>query len=313
MIVICGEALIDLVPTRTGDAYEARPGGGPLNVAVGLGRLGVDVALLARLAADRLGRVLREHLRASRVGLDLIVPSAAPTTLAVLGLDPAGVAAYDFYIDGCADGGWRADQLPDELAPGGALHVAGSLALPVPGMGDALEVLLVRERARRVITFDPNIRPSLVRDEAAVRARLDRWLGHADVVKASAEDVAWIAPGRPVESVARDWRGRGPALVVVTRGAHGVYALGPAGPVELSSEPITVVDTVGAGDAFMSGLLAALTGAGRLTRPALAELTGDQLVAALGYAQRVAALTCGRLGADPPWLHELDATRPAPA
>src|SRR6266545_3416321 len=164
MIVICGEALIDLVPTRTGDAYEARPGGGPLNVAVGLGRLGVDVALLARLAADRLGRVLREHLRASRVGLDLIVPSAAPTTLAVLGLDPAGVAAYDFYIDGCADGGWRADQLPDELAPGGALHVAGSLALPVPGMGDALEVLLVRERARRVITFDPNIRPSLVRD-----------------------------------------------------------------------------------------------------------------------------------------------------
>jgi fructokinase len=306
VIVVCGEALIDLVPAGTGAAYEARPGGGPLNIAVGLGRLGVDVALLARLARDRLGRMLREHVRASRVALDLIIPSTAPTTLAVLGLDAAGVAAYDFYIDGCADGGWRVDELPEELSPGAALQVSGSLALPVPAMGDAVEALLARERPRRIIAFDPNIRPSLIRDEAAVRARLERWLGLADIVKASAEDLAWIAAGRPIASVVEQWRGMGPTVVVITRGADGAYAGGPAGAVDLPGEQVTVVDTVGAGDAFMSGLLASLDGQGRLARPALTGLTGEELAAAVGYAQRVAAITCGRRGADPPWRDEVD-------
>jgi len=304
--VVCGEALIDLVPAGVGAAYEARAGGGPLNIAVGLGRLGVDVALLARLARDRLGRMLREHLRASRVALDLIVTSTAPTTLAVVGLDEAGVAAYDFYIDGCADGGWRVDELPDELAPGAALQVSGSLALPVPPMGEALDALLTRERPRRVIAFDPNIRPSLIRDEAAVRGRLERWLGLADIVKTSAEDLAWIAGGRPIAAVVDEWREMGPTVVVVTRGPDGAYAVGPAGPVDLPGEPVTVVDTVGAGDAFMSGLLASIDGQGRLARPALAGLTGEQLAAAVRYAQRAAAITCGRRGADPPWRDELD-------
>ena len=215
MIVVCGEALIDLVPAGTGAAYEARPGGGPLNIAVGLGRLGVDVALLARLARDRFGRLLREHVRASRVALDLAVTSTAPTTLAVLGLDAAGVAAYDFYIDGCADGGWTVAELPDELPPTAALQVSGSLALPVPSMAETLEALLTRERPRRVIAFDPNIRPSLIRDEAAVRSRLERWLGLADIVKARAEDLAWIAGGRPIDAVLRQWREMGPTVLVV--------------------------------------------------------------------------------------------------
>jgi fructokinase len=305
MIVVCGEILIDLVPDRAGAAYEARPGGSPTNVAVGLGRLGLDVALLGRLAADRFGGLLREHLRTSRVSLDLVARSSAPTTLAVVNLDQAGVATYDFYIDGCADGGWLREELPDILVAGGALHVSGSLALPVPEMGAVLEVLLTRERPRRVITFDPNIRPSLIRDEAAVRARLERWLGLADIVKASEEDMAWIAPGQPVEAVVRDWREMGPTLVVVTRGEKGAYAVGPTGPLDLAGEPVDVVDTVGAGDAFMSGLLAALEQLGRLTRPELAGLTAAQLTQALSHAQRIAALTCARVGADPPWRHEL--------
>jgi fructokinase len=305
VIVVCGEALIDLVPDRAAGAYAARPGGSPANVAVGLGRLGVDVALLSRLADDRFGALLREHVSASRVNLALAARSAAPTTLAVVNLDRAGVATYDFYIDGCADGTWRREDLPETLPEDAALHLAGSLALPVPAMGDVCELLLRRERARRVITFDPNIRPVLVRDEAAVRTRLRRWLGLADIVKASAEDVAWIAPGQPVEAVAQDWYGLGPTLVVVTRGENGVYAVGPGGPADLAGKPVTVVDTVGAGDAFMSGLLAALEQAGRLARPALAGLTAAQLTDALGYAQRVAALTCTRVGADPPWREEL--------
>jgi fructokinase len=305
MIVVCGEVLIDLVPERAGGAFRASAGGGPANIAVGLGRLGTDVAFLGRLAGDRFGALLREHLASSRVGLDLAVRSVAPTTLAVVNLDAAGVASYDFYIDGCADGGWQVADLPEALPPGGALHVSGSLALAVPAMGEVLEELLRRERPHRVITFDPNIRPLLVRDEAAVRERLARWLALADVVKASEEDVAWIAPGRPVPQVAQEWRAAGPALVVVTRGAAGVHAVGPAGPVDLPAEPVKVADTVGAGDAFMSGLLAALDGAGGLDRAKLAGLGTDPLSGAVSFAQRVAAFTCTRPGADPPWRHEL--------
>jgi fructokinase len=306
VIVVCGEALIDLVPDASG-RYAARPGGSPANVAVGLGRLGVDVALLARLAADRFGGLLRSHLTGSRVNLELAVHSAEPTTLAVVHLDRAGGAGYDFYVDGCADGSWRVEELPDPLPGNGALHVSGALALPVPAMGEAVDALLVRERSRRVVTFDPNVRPALMHDEAAVRARLDRWLALADLVKVSAEDAAWIAPGTPVESLARDWRDRGPALVVVTRGAEGVYALGPAGPVDLPGVPVDVVDTVGAGDAFMSGLLAALEDSGHLTRDGLAGLSAPDLTGALTFAQRVAAYTCTREGADPPWRSEFAA------
>jgi fructokinase len=305
VIVVCGEVLIDLVPARAGGPYDARPGGGPANVAVGLGRLGVDVALLARLATDPFGLLLRAHLSTSHVGLNLVTPSIAPTTLAVVALDPNGGADYHFYIDGCADGGWNLAELPDDVGPGPALHVSGSLALAVDSMGSTLEALLTRERPRRVITFDPNIRPSLIRDEPAARARLERWLGLADIVKVSAEDLAWIAPGRPIEAVARQWREMGPTLVVVTRGGQGVHAVGPTGEVDLGAVPVTVVDTVGAGDAFMSGLLAALRGRERLSRPALTALDADELAAAVGYAQRIAALTCARAGADPPWRHEL--------
>src|SRR5690349_8090168 len=149
MIVVCGEALIDLVPSSDG-AYRAHPGGSPANVAVGLGRLGVDVSLLARISGDPFGRTLREHLRASHVSLDLIADTEAPSTLAVVHLGRADAAEYDFYIEGCADGGWTVAGLPD-LPGRAALHVSGSLALPIDSMAVTVEALLLRERPRRVL------------------------------------------------------------------------------------------------------------------------------------------------------------------
>jgi len=302
MIIVCGEALIDLVPV--GGAYYAHPGGSPANVAVGLGRLGVDVSLLARVSGDPFGRTLREHLRASHVGLDLLIDTETPSTLAVVHLGRADAAEYDFYIDGCADGGWTVADLPD-LPPRAALHVSGSLALPVDSMAETVEALLLRERPRRAISFDPNIRPLLIRDEGLVRRRLERWLGLADIVKVSAEDLNWIAPDRPLEAVAAEWRDMGPSVVVVTRGGQGVHAAGPAGVVDLPAEPIKLVDTVGAGDSFMGGLLAAFHGDKLLRRSNLVNISADQLTAGLRYAARVAAITCERAGADPPWRYEL--------
>ncbi len=303
MIVVCGEALVDLVPE--GGAYAARPGGSPLNAAVGLARLGQPVRLLSRLSDDAFGRLLADHAQAAGVDLSAAVRAAEPTTLAVVTLDGQGKAEYAFYVDGAADGGWSTADLPAVLPEGAPLHVSGSLALGVPAMGDALEALLTRERGRRVLVLDPNVRPRLARSEADLRARLDRWLGLVDVVKVSADDLAWLSPGEPVEQVARRWREAGPSLVVVTRGEDGVHALGPSGAVDLPAEPVDVVDTVGAGDAFLSGLLCGLQESGDLVPDRLRALGDDALRAALHLAGRSAAVTCGRPGADPPWRDEL--------
>jgi fructokinase len=305
LIVVCGEALVDLVP-RAGDGLHlARPGGSPANVAVGLGRLGLDVCLIARLSEDHFGRLIRHHLVGSGVDLSLAVNTPQRCTVALVRLDRSGDAAYDFFISGGADDGWRPAELPAAL-PAGALHVSCALALAKPSIGDTVEFLLTRERGRRVISVDPNPRPALITDAAAARARLARWIGLAHLVRASGEDLAWIHPRQAVHDVARDWRRLGPALVVVTRGRDGVYALGPAGEIELGGPPVDAVDTVGAGDAFTAGLLAALQRAGRLSPSGLRSLPADVLAEVLGYAQRVAALTCTRVGADPPWRHEVE-------
>ncbi|MFD1150921.1 carbohydrate kinase family protein [Saccharothrix hoggarensis] len=312
MIIVGGEALIDLVPDHTG-GYRPLPGGSPANTAVGLGRLGTQTALLARLADDRLGALLRAHLGTSNVDLGFAVTSTAPTTLAVVDVDRDGVADYSFYIDGCADGGWQPADLPTDLPPDAALHVGGSFALAVEPMATVFDTLLAREHPHRVITFDPNIRPVLITDDDAARARLRRWLGLADVVKVSADDLRWIAPDRPLADVVAEWHDQGPTLVVVTRGAEGVYASGPAGHVDLPAVPVAITDTVGAGDAFMAGLLAALDRDDLLTRPNLATLTHEELTDTLAYAQRVAAITCTRTGADSPWFDELLPVEARPA
>jgi fructokinase len=305
MIVVCGEALIDLVPGSDDDRYLARPGGSPTNVAVGLGRLGVDVRLVTRLAGDHFGRLLRDHLSGSNVDLRWAVPAPEPSTLAVVSLDPAGLAEYAFYVRGAADGGWTRQDLPPVLPEGAALHISGSLALGLPSMGDAFEALLQREHWQRVVTFDPNIRPPIDGDDDALRSRLDRWLRLVDLVKVSADDLAWLAPGELVTSVAARWLAQGPSLIVVTLGADGVYAVGSNGSVELGPVTVDVADTVGAGDAFMAGLLAALDERDRLSSERLPALDTVDLTAALSFAQRVASITCTRVGADPPWTVDL--------
>ncbi|MEP6697625.1 MAG: carbohydrate kinase [Pseudonocardiales bacterium] len=318
MIVVCGEALVDLVPGRGDQPAQARPGGSPANVAVGLGRLGVPVSLLARLSRDGYGDLLRGHLSASHVDLSLVIDAAEPSTVAQVSFDGAGDAEYSFIIDTAADGGWQAADLPDTLPAGAALHLSGSLALGVSAMGEVFESLLRREAPLRVVSFDPNVRPALITDEPRARARLERWLGLADIVKASLDDVHWIAPHESVADVARRWRSCGASLVVITRGADGVHALGPNGSLDLPGQGLATADdraagtadTIGAGDAFTSGLLAALGEAGALRPAALSTVDVDTLRTALAFAQDVAGRNCRRAGADPPWRSELAAAGP---
>ncbi|MGD6747835.1 carbohydrate kinase family protein [Streptomyces sp. BH106] len=304
-IAVVGESLIDLVGGSDGRTYTAHPGGSPMNVAYGLGQLARPVTLLTRLGEDPFGHILRDHLAAAGVELGLRPDDSFPTSMALVALDAQGAATYDFRIE------WSlptAAPLPDDAV---AVHT-GSIAAALEPGATAVEELLsgVRERGTATVTYDPNCRPALMGSRSAALARVERLVALSDVVKVSDEDLAWLYGDRKVEEVAEDWLGRGPALVVVTRGARGAYAVGHAAVVERPALAVDVVDTVGAGDAFMSGLLDSLAredllGADR--RAALASLPAGPLARIVDRAAHSAALTVGRAGALPPTAAELDA------
>jgi fructokinase len=305
VIVVCGEALIDLVPDdATGERWTAIPGGGPANAAVAVARLDVPAALLARLSGDTFGRRLRTHLDGNGVDLALAVAATEPTTLAILDLDETGAASYRFDLHGTADWQWTDAELSTTLpADVQAVHT-GSMALTLPPGGPAIERFLARVRADHTISIDPNVRPSLGVDLDDLRATVDRWCGLADLVKASSDDVQVLYPDTEPETVAMRWQSLGPAVVIVTLGAGGALAVTADGTVRLPAPPTTVVDTVAAGDTFTAGLLTSLHNAGALGGR-LDELAQETLVEAIRYGLRAAAITCSRAGANPPWLSEM--------
>jgi fructokinase len=314
VVAVAGEALVDFVPAGRPGLFEAAPGGSPANVAVGLARLGVPVRLLARIADDLLGHRLRAHLAGNGVDLAVAVRAAEPSSLAIVAVGPDGMVEYDFRVQGTADWQWRDEEL-DGVLDGGvvALH-SGSLALTMPPGADALQRLLARAQEAMTISYDPNCRPLLMGTPDAVRGRVEALVALADVVKASADDLAWLLPGRPPEQVAEAWLARGPSVVAVTLGPAGVVmAAGQAGVVRRPGLAVDVVDTVGAGDAFMSALLAGLhrrdlLGADR--RADLRGVDGATLAELADEAVLAASITCTRHGADPPTSADLRAEPP---
>ena len=304
MIVVCGEALIDLVPDDpSGERWTAIPGGSPANAAIAIARLGIQSALLARLSGDAFGRRLRANLVANDVDLRYAVAAAEASSLAIVELDESGGATYRFDIEGTADWQWTQAELPTDLTDVHAVH-AGSLALSLPPGGPALEAFLTRARDSATISIDPNIRPSVDDDLSDVRAAVDRWCTIADLLKASSDDVALLYPDDDPEAVAQRWLALGPAVVIVTLGAAGALAVTAHGTVRLPAPPTVVVDTVAAGDTFTAGLLASLDGAAALGGR-LDGLTQTTLTEAMSYGLRAAAITCSRPGADPPRLAEM--------
>ncbi|MCW2498515.1 MAG: sugar kinase [Frankiales bacterium] len=292
--LVVGEALVDVVTWADGRTAE-HPGGSPANVAVGLARLGLPVQLRTALAPDAHGALVRGHLEAS--GVDVRATELPRTSVAAAQLDERGSATYVFELS------WRLD---DEVDPGGVtwLHV-GSLGVTVLPGADAVSRLVDAHVGRAVISYDPNCRPLLMGRPADVLDRIEQQVRRSDVVKLSDEDAAWLFPGEPLEKVAARWLALGPAVVVVTRGGAGAQAwTGDAAVTVPAAEGAAVADTVGAGDAFMAGLVWALSGA------ELRGLGAAELTAALGRAALVARRTCERVGADPPWLAELGAGPP---
>lgn len=310
MIAVCGEALVDLVPG--GDRrYVAHPGGSPLNVAVGLARLEIPTTMLARLGGDEYGALLRQHLTDNGVDCQHLVHGTEPTSQAVVAVDPAGVPRYTFRMRGTADWQWRAGELPRPLPAEVEAFHTGSLAAVIPGAAEHVAALLRYEhqRARVTLSYDPNLRPQVMGERHQVAARVEELIGLVDVVKVSAEDLAWLYPEQRAPQIAARWIRSGPALVVVTDGASGARATTVAGAAaSYRPPPVSVVDTVGAGDAFTAGMLAWLRLAGMLGadgRGRIAALDEPELTALLASATAVAADTCTRPGADPPTREQL--------
>ncbi|WP_418960460.1 carbohydrate kinase family protein [Streptomyces tritici] len=312
LVTVLGECVADAftVPAPAQDELALRvlPGGGPANTAVALARLGTPARFLGRLSDDVFGRLFRGHLEASGVDLSAAVRAAEPSTLAVAELDAQGRAAYSFHAQGTADWQWTADELSGaDLASTACLH-SGSLALVREPGGTVVEEFLARASATATVSLDPNVRPLLVTPEV-YRERLPRWCALADVLRLSEEDLELLLPAYTVERACDAWHAAGVPLVVITRGERGAVASLHGERVFVPTPPTDVVDTVGAGDSFTAGLLHHL-GAKGFLGGRLTDLRIGDVFDACAFAARVAALTCGVVGPNPPWADRLRLPEP---
>lgn len=302
--VVCGEALIDLVPTAASEGtrssdWKALSAGGPMNTAIGLARLGHDVAFLGRLGSDAFARQLRAHLQANGVDLGLAVSADEATSLAIVSLDDDGAASYAFHFHETANFGWR----PGDLPPLGAddwLHIGSLVTVVEPGAGVLLDWV---RRGEGPVSFDLNVRPGVEPDPARYWRLVEPWLaavgGRGGVVRGSDEDFSFVAapgglPEDPPALAAELRRRYGVSCLALTLGAAGAFVADAAGAWVVPAPPTRVVDTIGAGDTFMAGFLSGLV---------IDRLGAER---ALRRGVRAAAIVCEREGADPPSRAELD-------
>jgi len=301
-LLVIGEALVDVV-SMAGRSGYAHPGGSPANVSVGAARLGIPTALLTRLGRDDAAGVIAEHMAANGVALFAAV-DGAPTNVAEAHVDAAGQAHYELRMT------W--DLPSDALARADTSHVecvhTGSVAATLLPGAAAVQEIVAALRGRATVSYDPNCRPSQMGPPESVRESIEALVASADVVKASHEDLEFLYPGAEPSTSAQRWLSSGPGLVVLTSGAAGYTAWTSAGTVSGPAVAVTVVDTVGAGDAFMSALLAGLSRRellGATRRAELRAVTAAELRGVLAEAATAAAITCTRPGADPPDEAEL--------
>jgi fructokinase len=299
MITVAHEALIDLIVDPDGQV-DPRLGGAGFNVTRAVARLGLPVAYLGRLSGDRFGQLLRADLGRHGVRIAVEAPSAAPTTLALVDLDPVGVPSYHFYLDGtsAAAVGPGEAVLPEGTT---AVHV-GSLCLVMEPVGTSTEHMVLNAPDGVTVMLDPNVRPSAITSRQAHLDRLTRILRRADIVKVSTEDLAYLFPGQDAAAAAAQLLESGPACVVVTDGGAPVRAFAGGQQIQADVPAAPVVDTVGAGDAFGGAFLVWWTGNG-LDRSDLGD--PDAVRGATRAAILASVVACTRRGAEPPWAYEL--------
>ena len=315
MFLSCGEALYDLFPsseTDSGFVFDARIGGSPFNVAIGLSRLGRGSGLFTGLSSDPLGRRLEQTLKDEGVETAWLVSKPNQTTLALVGLGPDGVPQYSFYGHDAADCSVGEADLPDVPESVTAMHF-GSYSLVVEPTGSSLLQLARRHQDGKLIAYDPNPRMNVDPDVNRWRRRVEAFSGLADLIKVSDEDLEVLYPGDAIDSTISRWNARGVQMIVVTRGGDGALVSLRGEVFEAPGRTVEVVDTVGAGDSFQAALLCGLDELGKATKPGLSEVSLDECRRVVDFAMEAAAMTCTRRGADLPRRSDLPGLRgPAP-
>ncbi|PLX39267.1 MAG: carbohydrate kinase [Hyphomicrobiales bacterium] len=311
MILVVGEAVVDFLAQSTGAKpagsinHSFRPtlGGSPFNVALGLGRLGTPVAYSWAISTDLFGKGFLDALAEADVNLDRVVRSPLPSTLSFIDTID-GEPRYAFFDTASAGRYFDPADITDLSDEISLLHV-GSYVLGTEPVGSLVEEMVIEEAEHRLISLDLNVRPSLVEDEPAYRERLTRMMEVADIIKASAEDLAWLYPDVTHDYMVEAWLEAGAALAIVTLGAKGARIASAGYDVTKPAPPTFLIDTIGSGDAFMAGFLAGLDDHGAFSEDGLSGLGVENLEESFALARRCAALVCGRAGADMPWRHEL--------
>jgi fructokinase len=311
MILVCGEALVDLF-AEAGERGEmpARivAGGSPFNVAIGLARLGVAASFLGGVSRDGFGSLLADLLAREGVDGRYLVRTDRLTTISVVATGKDGHPAYAFHGEGAADRSLTPGDLPPALPETIRALTFGSYTMAVEPVGSAFAALAEREHGRRVISVDPNLRPTAIGEMTGWHGAAERFYRAATIIKASDEDIRIAWDGQlTIAEAAAYWLGLGAQLVVVTQGGEGATAFSAAGQVSVPGRKVTVQDTVGAGDTFHAALLARLAQTGRLSPEAIAALDRETLADLLAYASAAAAITVTRRGADLPHAAEVAA------
>lgn len=307
MLIACGDALIDFVPTRNAAGREAvmpAVGGSCLNVAIGMARLGAPTGFVGGISTDLFGQMIVDHATASNVELGFVTRSDDQTTLAFVRI-VAGESHYAFYDAGTATRNWTYGRGTIPFADVEAVHVGSTTLVNDQGAAET-KALIADARAFSTISFDPNCRPNLVKDKPAYLARMMEFAAGSDLIKMSDVDFVYLFGEQPYQLRASALLGLGARLVVITRGNNGAIAWhAGAGQIEVTAPEVEVADTIGAGDSFQAALLFALHKQGRIARERLKDIGADELRRALAFAANCAGLTCTRPGADPPWSHEI--------
>ncbi|MCL2007314.1 MAG: carbohydrate kinase [Treponema sp.] len=326
MIICCGEALIDMIRTQipgSGDVFTPVPGGSPYNTAIAISKLGVAVKFLGCFSTDYFGEILVKRLRASRVGDELIVRSEQNSPLAFVKQLKAKEPEYTFYMENCAGPGLKQEHLPESLPAETSCILFGSISMAAEPIATTIETLILREGSRKgadkmdnapVISFDPNIRPFMIKDKDAYIERLNKMIAASTIIKMSIRDYEYIYPDLDPEKALAKILTMGPRLAICTLGPKGAMALlrkndGNITKVNVPGIKVQVMDTIGAGDAFHGAFLCRLHIKKKMSRSALVNLSEKELYDAILYANKAAAVVCSRLGAEMPNRREVDATK----
>ncbi|GLR84359.1 fructokinase [Bradyrhizobium iriomotense] len=306
MLLSCGDALIDFVPTREADGrVMPAVGGSCLNVAIGMARLGAPTGFVGGISNDMFGQMIAAQAEASDVVLRYATRSDHQTTLAFVRI-VAGESHYAFYDADTATRNWtyQRGSIPFDTIE--AMHVGSTTLVNDTGAAET-QALIADARASSTIAFDPNCRPNLVKDKPSYIVRMAGFAANADIVRMSDVDFAYLYGDEPYDQRVDALLGQSASLVVITRGIDGAVAWHKtAGKIEVAAPKVTVADTIGAGDSFQAALLFALHKQERLRRQQLGDIGADELRRALSFAANCAGFTCTRPGADPPRLSEID-------